>query len=326
MFLVLSFNSALEYWLSGSHRHYPSSDILNYPRCSLPPEFGHSFSSMDAADILDQANLSGKIHLMIPDKNSRPRGTSYVWHVVPDHLLLKSYIKISDFLYVSSPELTFLQCASFCTLPQLVLIANAMCGTYVINETLEGGMEKREPLTSVEKISAYLHKTQNVKGIRKARLAIGYAHNSSASPVESKLAALFVLPTKMGGYGFRHLQLNAPIRLSSNAAEYLGQHLCYADILIENRVIIEYDSLFWHLNEQKFIHDKNRSAALQQCGFKVFQITPEQLKNFSTIESFMALIRIEFPGRSRSATLIKYFELRYQTVLSILTFKPSLLF
>lgn len=326
MFLVLSFNSALEYWLSGAHRHYPSSDILNYPRCSLPLGFGHSFNSMDAADILNQANLSGQIHLMIPGKNFRPRGTSYVWHVVPEHILLKSYIKISDFLYVASPEFTFLQCASFCTLPQLVLIANAMCGTYVINENLEGGMEKRNPISTVNKISSYLVGIEKVHGIKKARQAIKYALNNSASPIEGKLAAMLTLPIRLGGYGFELPQLNMAIVLNQKAAEYLGQQTCFGDIVWKNKIIIEYDSLFWHLDEKKFIHDKKRSSALQQCGYKVFQITPEQLKNFSSVENLMSLIRKEFSKHSHIAVLEKYLESRLKTVISILSFKPAHLF
>lgn len=166
----------------------------------------------------------------------------------------------------------FCQLANTLPFEKLLLLGFELCGTYLINEFVESGfLSDCPPLTSAIKITKYANKLANYNdcfpGIKKAKHAIKYVKDNSASPQESRLSIIFTLPRKFGGFGLRNCILNRPVKISKAAAIICGQNTITPDISIpENKIAIEYDSESFHNNDMQNSRDKRRIDALLHDG------------------------------------------------------------
>ena len=110
-----------------------------------------------------------------------------------------------DGVYAASPELVFRQIAAKHSLLEAVYVGYALCSSYRVDGQVDGGIAIREgddaPLTTVSRIGAYLRKTEGSYGCAKARRALSYVREGSASPTESALAMGLSLPAWLGGFG-----------------------------------------------------------------------------------------------------------------------------
>ena len=108
-------------------------------------------------------------------------------------------------VYAASPELVFRQIAAKHSLLEAVYVGYALCSSYRVDGQVDGGIAIREgddaPLTTVSRIGAYLRKTEGSYGCAKARRALSYVREGSASPTESALAMGLSLPACLGGFG-----------------------------------------------------------------------------------------------------------------------------
>ena len=113
----------------------------------------------------------------------------------------RSFYKIAQNLYISTPEATFLQLGKELSLIQLITIGYELCGSYGLSVQSSSGFLRREPRSNPQLIERYLEKCERIHGVKAAKRASSYLIKGSASPMESLLSMLLCLPPSLGGFG-----------------------------------------------------------------------------------------------------------------------------
>ena len=223
MITPIIFPSALEYWKnSRSYRDEAVSVNWNSPGL---------FDSHSLLRVAQKYDIRTPIHIMVPNDAQRHKGVEFCCHTRPQNLPDASFVKIADNVFVSSPELCFLQAARTYSLVDLVILANDLCAIYVQDSFSVYGQRRRAPITDVRKITEYLTSESKVYYSEKALKAIKYASDCSNSPIESMLAAIMKMSLASGGYALEGLRLNYDIKLSADAADYYGAETICSDFV-----------------------------------------------------------------------------------------------
>ena len=171
----------------------------------------------------------------------------------------RSFYKIAQDLYISTPEATFLQLGKELSLIQLITIGYELCGSYGLSVQSSSGFLRREPRSN--------------KG--------------SASPMESLLSMLLCLPPSLGGFGLPRPELNYPIETNEGSVAIRRCDLCWPD----QQFALEYDSDTFHSDASKLHLDSSRRSTLEKAGIHVVSVTKNQvfdrgqLFNLATIAS-----------------------------------------
>ena len=319
MAAIIAYPSAMEYWLKekGIPYHFRfdpmSSGVKNKEILKT------NFYRAEIIQSVNELKFSEPVHVLVTERARRNATESMVFHRAPKQLPANCFMRITDGLYICTPEFCFLQAARELSLPVLVLLANDLCAIYIKDEEKEYCQRSREPVTTVKKIRNFLKQAGNVQGVRRASNAIRYAVDRSNSPMESRLAVLARLPLFRGGYGLPDLKMNLKVKLSKNAAEYLGREYCICDMVWEEeRVILEYDSTLSHLSKDQHILDKERATALTMSGYKVISATAEQVKKFGNAELLFLNLRSELGMRTHRDRMDQFYELRQEVVHEVL--------
>ncbi len=315
MATVITYPSAMEYWLQEKgipfhFRFYAESsgaknkDILR-----------SSFHRGDLLQQLEELNFSKPVHVLVSDRTSRNAMESVVFHMMPKALPANCFLKISDGLYICTPEYCFVQSAQHLSLPELVLLANDLCAIYIKDNEEEYFQRKREPVTTIRKLRNFLSQAKNLRGVQRAKIALKYVTERSNSPMESRLAVLARLPLSRGGYGLPPLKLNPKVKLYKQAADLLGRDYCMCDMVWEDqKLILEYDSTLSHLKKEQHILDKERLTALTMSNYQVLIATSEQVKNFGNVETLFLNVRRKLQIKTRQDRMDKYYDLRREIV------------
>lgn len=257
-------------------------------------------------------------HVAVASAALRKKDHEFIFHVISTPLPSDSFVKVSESLYVASPEMCFLYAASMYSLPELVRLGNDLCGMYITDPDAEYGQRKRKAVTSVQKISDYLARVSQISGKNKASMALRYVCDGSNSPMESCFAAAASLPMCHGGFGIKKPFLNYTVHLDNEAAQLLGRNECVCDFVWpEAKVIIEYDSNLTHLSPDQHAYDKKRINALQLAGYTVISVTADQLRNIHRIEDLYLLIRRLIGMRTHKDRMDKYADKRWNTIKTI---------
>lgn len=214
----------------------------------------------------------GKLDVLVASPNSIYKSRNFRFHCYQGVYPPGSFYKIDNRLYVSSPELLFCQMANELTIEKLLLLGYEICGSYALDFNRESGFVNNVPaLTSAAEIDKYIQRlkkhSQNFRGLKKATRAVKYIKDGSASPKESRLAIILCAPRNLGGFGVKNCVLNEPVKLSKSARIICGQEFVKPDISIpKNKIAIEYDSDYFHNNDEQNRRDKKRIDALQHDG------------------------------------------------------------
>ena len=313
MFSPITYPTAKEFWLK--------NDIND----SLTPITSRQINHADTTesqllDFSSRHHLKLPVHIMVPDASSRHSfGSAIHAHIIPKGIAKMSFIEDEDSIFIVCPELCFLLAAKELTIPELAVFATNLCAMYKINPSEALGQAPRIPITNIEKMKQYLEMSRNVAGIKNARMAIQYALDNSNSPMESRVAILFILPFYHGGYALLRPVLNYNVTLSADGKKTLGRDFCCCDMVWpEQKVVVEYDSNLVHLNKAQFNYDKRKAAALQLSGYTVINVTHENLKNFRAIEALGYLMRKVLHMWPMTDRLEKYRDKRQRTIPFIL--------
>lgn len=220
------------------------------------------------------------VELLVPKKSRKRIAKGYLVHSFDGELPRKSILGITESVYVASPELCFLQLVATLDIAQLALLGCELCGYYSIRPYPESGMIQRLPLTSKARLSAYLEKCGNAKGVKAARQAVELIADGSASPRETAVYALLCFPRKYGGFGLPKPCMNKAVMLSAETAQAFGASYYVGDMVWPDRkVIVEYDGIEGHAGRDRIAHDARRRDALLAEGYSVFVITAAHLSN-----------------------------------------------
>lgn len=219
-------------------------------------------------------------HIVVPDAAHRCRSNAVCAHVTTHPLPAKSFVQISNDTYIATPELCFLQMASMVSHTRLIELGLELCGSYSLPDSQGGSFFQRKPLSSVSALSDYLDKTGKAYGASKARSALRYIENGSASPMESKTMMLLCLPTRMGGYGAPLPRLNHQITVRKTARQAASKRYYVGDLYWpEAKVEIAYDSDAFHTGSDRIASDAQRRNALAYLDISVITVTRAQVMN-----------------------------------------------
>lgn len=217
----------------------------------------------------------------------------------------RSFMRIEDGLYVSTPEMAFCEMASVLSLERLIALGFELCGTYRRTSTFGLARYDAIPLTSPGALASFIEKSPQFKGVKKARRALPCILAGSASPRESELAMLLCLPYSLGGYGLPHPTMNAEMSLPKNVAA-TGRSSLRCDLYWPAaRLDVEYDSAEFHSAERLLANDSMRRIALESMDVTSVNLTAEHLRRASLFDEAAQGIarilgkRVRLPGDFR---------------------------
>jgi len=281
MKLFISHQSALEFWRK--RRKLPGNSADR--RCNVV------LSSEPArTEHLAFLDLVLPVHIVLGSQKTRRLSPVATQHVFSGETPIGCFMNIGNGVMVSSPEFCFLQMASQLTLIELIELGYELCGVYSLPLAYDKkvpacGFYQRKQLTDTRKLGDFLEGMTGTKACEKARRAVRYIQDNSASPMETKLAMLITLPYKLGGFGFKMPQLNYRINLPMSAKKYFSKDYYICDIYWpDEKVAVEYDSDKFHTGSERIANDSNKRNALALQGIQVISVTRKQLYRFKELD------------------------------------------
>ena len=231
---------------------------------TLPKSFRESSSLATLPRPLEVVVLSGKT------SSQSKRFHNNIWKL-PDRA--PCFLSFESGVYLSNPEFCFVQLARSCSVIDLIKLGFELCGTYRIDPASPIGFRPAQPLSSTEAINRFIDKMHG-KVPRKAKTAIRYVCDGSASPMETCLALLLGLPARYGGYGLGMPEMNAKVLIPARLSKRTTYREYHCDLYWpEQNVAIEYNSREFHVNELAVERDASRINNLKAAGIEALAVT-----------------------------------------------------
>ena len=242
-------------------------------------------SCVSKSDQLKEALGHIPIELLASDAHSRSKSAlaqSRIWHF-PQHA--QCFIKADQGIYVATPESCFIQLSRDSGLIELIKLGFEFCGTYSLDPSISVGFRSRRALTTRLEIAHLIEKWPGQTN-QKALKALRYVRDNSASPMESCLALMLGLPTKMGGYGLGMPTMNAKVSVSGKQSKQVTHREYHCDLYWpEHRVAVEYNSREFHTSERAVERDTSRINNLKAAGINVVAVTRAHVANPQTFDA-----------------------------------------
>ena len=220
MKLALCGMSALRVLRDLRQRHV---DVTRLPRVDLPaPSLEGSLRWSRAAILraIEQypclADFSERhpLCVAVPTAATRLRVKGVSCTVHGKGLPANAFVDVGGGLFISSPELLFIELAGI-MLPEVHLVVGMeLCGTFArdASDPRNGSVAYQIPaVTSVDRIQAFVDGCHHVNGLGPARETLEWLLDNAWSPMEAVVAAMAVLPGAMLGYDLWPIDLNVPI-------------------------------------------------------------------------------------------------------------------
>ena len=282
MAIFIGHKTALAYWRT--HDRNWAQPISQ----AAPQENNSPYYSQMNTGILWKFGIDEKpVSILVSCKANMRKSQNLSPRIWSGKHLSRSFYKIAQGLYVSTPEATFLQLGKESSLIQLITIGYELCGSYGLSAQSDSGFLRREPRSNPQLIERYLEKCDGIHGVKAAKRASSYIAKGSASPMESLLSMLLCLPPSLGGFGLPRPELNFPIETNEGGVVMRRCDLCWPD----QRFALEYDSDTFHSDASKLHLDSSRRSTLEKAGVHVVSVTKNQvfdrgqLFNLATITS-----------------------------------------
>ena len=290
MDLIVSHMSSVDFW-----RHaYPPHKELKPPPTS--PQLADELAVNDA-DVWSLAPSwvtpeflepeGGVLHVLAREGASRRTARHHVAHQWSGPIPNGGLYSFGNGAYVCSPSFAFLQMARTVNPYELVAYGCELCGRYAFDKRAERGFHMRKtPLATMEQLRQLVQDAPGTRGRTKALWALARIIEGSASPRETYVALLLTLPYRDGGYGLPRMKMNQRIDLSPASAALCGKRNVYIDLCYPDaNLAIEYLGEHDHANGAAMRADRGRTFALEEDGYKVIEITAEQVNDIVTFEA-----------------------------------------
>lgn len=258
----------------------PSAPFLHDWRTSAPgrlPETLQAPSSAWARRAIDsqQAWLSSPIDFLVSPQCKLSFSSAVSSHHLDENLSCGDIIAVNAHVFVTSPATTLASVLRRCTRAESLRIIGEFCGLYAVDEGFPQGFKDAQPLVSVDELRIYCATHPSSRSARLLKSHLPYALDSCASPAETSLAALLVMPYRNGGYSLPRPTMNAAILPDMRDAKLVDRSYYVADATWEQeKLVVEYDSRAQHTSAAAMAHDSIRKMALEAMGYRVLSITP----------------------------------------------------
>ncbi len=251
--------------------------------------------------ICPSLTIKSPAHVLIKDPVGYHSLDKCKSHLCQTKFVYGSLYRLTPSIFVSSAALTFVHMAArekdFMTLLQL---GYEICGTYQTIRTSARTAYQVPPLTSIKELRNFIERNPSFYGVQKARKALRYIADGSASARETKLALLLGLPMSYGGYGLGIPRMNYEIETNSAAREIAGRNHLRCDLCWpQAKLDVEYQSREMHEGETHRIKDSRRTNALTAMGWTCINITNDELDSLHTMNVIADSIRKHIGKRER---------------------------
>lgn len=300
MGLFLSHTTALE----ALRRWDLRNRLATGERCSAPVP-SHLPRGAELAELLVHAPhpvMPGHpIEVVIASGRPGLRASGVYAHLWRGPLPPDSTIRLAEGVVCAAPELVAVQMAPDLTDLELVVLLGELLGLYAVCPGTEDGMfQRNEPLTTPQRMTAYLDALGSRRGTARVRRALARASVRSGSPRETKVTLRLSLKPALGGYGLNVLAMNAPVTVQ-RINDALATGVRKPDILIgapqegaeldfSKIVAVEYNG--WRHGEPiRAAQDATRSNELKARGVPEYVIWKEQYDDLDYMDGLVTRIR-----------------------------------
>ncbi len=310
MKFYLGYDTARQYWLNAlssmAPRPAPIRDAF-LPSAPSGPEW-------DAAEgLLAARHIEAPYHVLVSTRADLRKRKTVVSHLQKAEMPGYSFCKLSDGIYIASPELAFVQSATTMSRFDLLYLGYSLCASFATDRYSPTGTTDAKPVTNAQQIRLFAKRAKGLHGVGEAELLSRYIIDGAASPTEIMLAMVLSLPTKMGGFGLPLPQLNVEFELDSNRkttyAEKYRADLCWT----KERVIVEYDGEASHKGPEKTSYDKRRRNDLEDLGYSVIVAEKSHFESPSRFEALVLQIAHQMKYKIRP----ERFEMTYDRRLTL---------
>lgn len=217
-------------------------------------------------------------HIVVPQVGVRSQSKLLACHVWRPPLPPDAFASLDPATHIASPPLCFVQMAALLDVGRLALLGLELCGGYALDPCDPKGFRRRDPLARREELLAATERCRGVRGVKRARRALAFVADGSASPMESAVVALLCAPRAIGGYGLPLPLLNHRIDLSGDSGAMSGSAFFSCDLFWpDGGVAVEYDSDMFHTGSERIARDSERRNALSYLGISVVTVTRRQV-------------------------------------------------
>ncbi len=219
-------------------------------------------------------------------------------HQCDRNLPRKAFLEIAPGVWSSSPELVFAQMATRLTYGELLALGYELCGSYPIPG--QGGFLVRRPLTTPQRLLAFLEQLSDIRAVKLARSAAAQVRRKSASVMETEVAITALTSRRRGGLGLPAGSLNEAFGLGEKGRRIARQKYVVGDLCWwECSVAVEYDGRSSHGGAVARARDSRRRDALLAEGVEMVTVTAAQFDSVYEFSEIMAKVSEKVGKRFR---------------------------
>ena len=272
--------SALELWDSGIARRAHPTNIVSLG--AFGPDLGRLASLSPR-----QMGLKEPCEILVPPGTPRICNSRWLGRYWSGAILPGSIFSIGRGLYITSPEICYLQMAPRLGVIDSAKLAMELCGPYSTIVAPGSWYLERPALTSKDALSSYLVKSGLGSVNSHARRALVFAADDIESPMEGAMKLFVNLPYRYGCPGFPEGEINHEVPLTPEESRMLdkGKLRCDEFWGFKKRAL-EYKGELSHSGEPNLRKDTARENILRSKGITVINATYDSL---STEKGFEAL-------------------------------------
>lgn len=280
MTICLAHISALRYWRAVRCGLAPEPKPS---RVSLPAKTNRSEVGALRDAPWNQGIFGDALHIAVSSQGGKRNRPGIVCHCLSGLRLRGEVMRIESGVFVLSPRATYLQLASAVPLESLAMLAFELCGLYSMLPR-DSSFTSAKPLTTVDAIASFAHLNSGYAGCARARKALGFVADRSASPAESRLVALLCAKQTLGGYGLPMPEMNRRVDVVGEGRKCTPHKFFVLDLYwCDAKLDVEYDSDAFHASLAGIASDAERRNALCAMGYSVITVTNAQI---SSLDSF----------------------------------------
>lgn len=287
--IYLSHTSALLCWQILGH----AGLIPQTETCMVAPADALSnVRSLKQAGFLENElirRLGTPLDLLVPTDGRKFKSKLVRCHVATNSLPIHGIRRVCEGIYVTAPELTFVQMGTVLTEAQLALVGMQLMGTYTLTPRILNASVHNPRLASKEGLARTCAPGFRMKGSGKARKALERSAENSNSPRESLTFLYLCSRPHQGGYGMPWPEFNPKIHLGPIAQRIARVPHLYPDLCWpEHKLILQYDSNQMHGEEKTLVSDEVKAEAFAADHWEVLTVRTSRLNN---VDQFDALVR-----------------------------------
>jgi hypothetical protein len=177
-------------------------------------------------------------------------------------------------LFVTSPELNFIQMAGGFSLIETIGYGFELCGSYTPQESAKEKPRQLLRLSSGKRLLTYSQRAKGLHGALAARKAAHHVLDNSGSIKETEVAMMLTLPRRYDGFALRKPILNYRVDVDATGKPFVSQTRFYIDMYWpDGGAGLEIDTNKHHSADDKRIKDARRRNSLRNFGFQIVEAT-----------------------------------------------------